>query len=397
MYHANSLQYNVDHVIIDDTEPVPIRGNHALLGDWSRSGIEKVDARFVGSHARFCKGLQLVNIAKCAAPELLSSAILSDDKPQQPQPPLSPVWRTPNSMSVMSRLFTKPLEIIWSILPTSIRIAAYEVLRRIGRRWYGVDDENTTVQRLPFGLYLKYQGDIFAYRNEFNALKMVEHHTSISAPRALDVVTKFIQDADEEDPFNFGPVAASYLLITRVPGIPLASAHEAISDVNLHDVCQQLQEYISQVRNIPNKTQAEGSIICNTLGQAIRDPRIRGGDPIGPFASEAAFNQELRNPDDASRRGHEIVFTHADLNPRNILVRRVKGSDGNDRWQISGIVDWEAAGYYPEYWDCTKALFERFRWPKRYNDMVKKLFSRFGDYNGEIDVERRSWEAGDGV
>lgn len=52
-----------------------------------------------------------------------------------------------------------------------------------------------------------------------------------------------------------------------------------------------------------------------------------------------------------------MVFTHADLNPRNSLVQR----SGRGGWRLSGIVDWETSGYYPEYWDCTKALFEGFR------------------------------------
>jgi thiamine kinase-like enzyme len=38
------------------------------------------------------------------------------------------------------------------------------------------------------------------------------------------------------------------------------------------------------------------------------------------------------------------VFTHADLNPFNILVR------GDD---VVGIIDWEFAGWYPHYWEYT--------------------------------------------
>lgn len=62
-----------------------------------------------------------------------------------------------------------------------------------------------------------------------------------------------------------------------------------------------------------------------------------------------------------------------------------------------GIVDWEFAGYYFEYWDYTKALSEGFRWIKRYNDMVKEIFNEFGDYSREVDMETRSWVMGDGV
>lgn len=39
------------------------------------------------------------------------------------------------------------------------------------------------------------------------------------------------------------------------------------------------------------------------------------------------------------------MFTHGDLSPRNIIVL-------NDK--IVGIVDWEEAGWFPEYWEYVK-------------------------------------------
>jgi len=40
------------------------------------------------------------------------------------------------------------------------------------------------------------------------------------------------------------------------------------------------------------------------------------------------------------------VFTHGDLSSLNILVRGDK---------ITGIIDWETAGWYPSYWEYTTA------------------------------------------
>ena len=39
---------------------------------------------------------------------------------------------------------------------------------------------------------------------------------------------------------------------------------------------------------------------------------------------------------------HDVVFTHGDLLLHNIIVE-----DGH----ISGIIDWECAGWMPEYWE----------------------------------------------
>lgn len=43
---------------------------------------------------------------------------------------------------------------------------------------------------------------------------------------------------------------------------------------------------------------------------------------------------------------HRIVFTHGDLAHHNILVE-----DGH----VTGFIDWEAAGWYPNYWEFTTA------------------------------------------
>lgn len=72
---------------------------------------------------------------------------------------------------------------------------------------------------------------------------------------------------------------------------------------------------------------------------------------------------------------HDIVFTHADLNLRNILV------DGNGK--ISGIVDWECAGWYPEYWEYTKAHFSA-----RYNvRWTADVFDQVLCYRDELKAE----------
>lgn len=60
--------------------------------------------------------------------------------------------------------------------------------------------------------------------------------------------------------------------------------------------------------------------------------------PNTPPALRGAFSRRLRT-------SHRIVFTHGDLAPRNIIVR-----DG----KIVGLLDWEDAEWYPEYWEYVK-------------------------------------------
>jgi len=154
--------------------------------------------------------------------------------------------------------------------------------------------------------------------------------------------------------------------------VPLFRCLYVLSDSDCDHIAMQLQDYVSQLRDMPRSVGSD-TTISNTLGKACMEPRIRGATPIGPFADEAAFSQWLRWPDDPARRGHRILFTHADLNPRNILVD------------------------YPEYWEYTKALFEGFRWTKRHNDMMYRIFEKIGNYSREWDIEQRAWATGDAV
>jgi thiamine kinase-like enzyme len=50
----------------------------------------------------------------------------------------------------------------------------------------------------------------------------------------------------------------------------------------------------------------------------------------------------------AALKDHEIILTHGDISPRNIIVQGSK---------VVAILDWEMAGFYPEYWEYAKALY----------------------------------------
>jgi aminoglycoside phosphotransferase (APT) family kinase protein len=247
-------------------------------------------------------------------------------------------------------------------------------------------------------MYLKYNGEAPCHRNEFNALRTVRRFTSVPVPTPLDIVARPpTGTSDPSSSASSSPDPISYLLMSKLPGAPICNCHDFLSDADCRAIAIQLKDYLTQIRSIPPKQANPDLPISNTLGGAIRDPRIKSWAPLGPFPDEAAFSRELMFPDDPARRGHRTVFTHGDLNARNILVDRVPLSDGTKGWRVSGIVDWETAGYYPEYWDYTKAMFEGFRWSTRHNDLIKEVFGAFGDYSRELDVERRSWEAGDAI
>ncbi|KAF5643559.1 kinase [Fusarium tjaetaba] len=329
------IEYRVGWCLIGTVEPmIDVDGQYPLLGDHSRSGIRKVDARFIGTQARLASSMRWLEVRKHIVNNETTIA----------QAPIQPSVSRPGLISAIFQICRTVFWRAWLLNPQFIRLSAYKVLKNIGHRLYG-STSSLAVSRLPFGLYLKATNE--GAFNESKALDLVHKYTSVPVPRVLDLV------ADSRN---------TYLLTTSLCGEPLARAMDMFSDRDCHD-----------------------------------DPRIRDGDPIGPFEDEASFSQYLRHPDDPARRGHQIVFTHADLNLRNILVDKVTRLDGTRGWVVSGIVDWENSGFYPEYWDCTKAQFEGFRWDERWTRALLEVFRPFGGYVKEIELEKRSWSEGDGA
>lgn len=274
--------------------------------------------------------------------------------------------------------FVAILLALWLLLPSLVRVQAYQALARVGASLYAPSN-SLKVKRLPFGLYLKrtrleWQESL---ANEYAALTLVRSRSSVPVPEALDLVSNG---------------ESFYLLTSRVPGYPLGMCIDTFSDGELAVLVQDLQQSVALLRTLRPAAVAE-STICNTIGKACYDYRINAaldydeqrGDFVGPFAGEDDFNDILRCgalPGVVHRAGHRIVFTHGDLNMRNVLV--------HDR-KLSGIVDWENAGYYPEYWEYTKAHFVT-RIKQRWLAVVDRVFDPLGDYGEDLQIERKLWE-----
>ncbi|CDO76607.1 hypothetical protein BN946_scf184868.g21 [Trametes cinnabarina] len=144
---------------------------------------------------------------------------------------------------------------------------------------------------------------------------------------------------------------------------------------------QKIATYVDQLRAIPQPPPTPGSNlplsgwIGSPLGHAFRDfAMTQASFSFGPFASQRAFYdwrvsrfREIgnRHQPTAARIAqisqtmpctHPIVFTHGDINRRNVLVR-VHGN-GPDDIEVTAILDWEQAGWRPIYWESFKWLFE---------------------------------------
>ncbi|KAK2800118.1 hypothetical protein FQN51_006359 [Onygenales sp. PD_10] len=76
----------------------------------------------------------------------------------------------------------------------------------------------------------------------------------------------------------------------------------------------------------------------------------------GPFDTENGFNDFQakgadQRPGDSNviqfpGDNHAIHFAHGDLSPRNVMV--------DEGGHIIGLLDWEWAGWFPEYWEVVR-------------------------------------------
>ncbi|KAK1144999.1 hypothetical protein N8T08_004714 [Aspergillus melleus] len=223
--------------------------------------------------------------------------------------------------------------------------------------WVGIPFDNQVAQ-LPFGLILKWSDGT-----------RVEEVLAMQVARAAGFpVPRVISYGDHPDT----PHAPVSILMTRMPGVELGQVYETLSGEERDSVSKELQRYTGTMRGWLNPW--GGDRICSLTGSSIRSVRVPNHS-MGPFESEEELNRYLIQPswsgafpseeayttalDTAKgieKKSHRMVYSHGDLKHHNILVK-----DG----KITGFLDWESAGWYPEYWDFTTALMftpEAFWW-----------------------------------
>ncbi|KAG6057046.1 hypothetical protein E4U32_005383 [Claviceps aff. humidiphila group G2b] len=334
----------------------------AYFTDCIASHVDNPDTSALEILARFAKPVRWTDVARevaCKRPRTVRNR------------PMASLWRFLSDRSATA------VATAWRLVPAPIRIRAYQGLAFLGAHMYGPSC-SFKVQRLPFGLYLKTTPTrrYPMLANEFAALQLVRRHTNVPVPSALDLVS------DSEN---------SYLLTTTIRGVPLGRCIDTLSHDEVTTLVGDLQECLSKLRAIPKEV-APKYAITNALGKACYDGRLitgsnydeARGDFFGPFVDEDDFNNTLRCgalPNVVHSSGHEIVLTHGDLNMRNIMMH-------NGR--LSGFIDWETCGWYPDYWDYTKAHFIT-KIHRRWLKIVDAVFEKLGNFEAELAVERQLW------
>ncbi|EIM81361.1 kinase-like protein [Stereum hirsutum FP-91666 SS1] len=233
----------------------------------------------------------------------------------------------------------------------------------------------STVKFLPGGFVLK--GSPARGVNEGDVVRFIRRQTSIPVPRVIAAAQN----------------SRAYFLMRRVPGDPLDLVWAHLDSKQRANIVRQLHHFISELRTLSSP---HGGAVCGLNNSVCKDGRVRSL-PFGPFPDESAFNDHLIRAaepfmDETQLPGiraqmvdsHRIVFTHGDLAPRNIMV---KGD------VVTGIIDWEHSGWYPEHWEYIKALYapmmsqEGKEAAESWKVAVKEIIAV--DYERELAVDMR--------
>jgi len=221
-----------------------------------------------------------------------------------------------------------------------LRLFVYEIWARLFERLYGRKRFMGKVQRLGFGLYLKCGWGV--REAEPHALLLIQRHTNIPAPKLLDYIVHMA---------SFGE--CPYVLITEVPGQTFEEVAETLTTEEIENIGLELRTHIEAFQGIPNPYTNK---LCSASGGEISAPHWDDSHELPCFEDVVAFHQwictmmgpywpEIKPKLKLTFARFDTtmsVFTHGDIADHNIMIHKGK---------LSGLIDWETAGWMPVYWD----------------------------------------------
>jgi len=268
--------------------------------------------------------------------------------------------------------------------PTEIPISSaprhFNLQLRVSRFFFRPCDGQGTY-RVSLKAFLK-AGQHISF-SEARTLEFVASHTSIPVPKVLKM-------------WRHPRSGVPFILMEFVRGEELTFVWNRMSQKEKERVVDQLKGYMRQLRNLEPPTHLAGRVCAVDGGPLVDMSRIDVYPTFGPFPTHSDFHRFLRvglsfdRLEEENKPGYDKIiyththsyaskFSHADFAPRNILVKR----DGT----ITVIVDWAYAGWYPEYWEYTRARYSPFlphSWIPRIGEMT-------GQYDQELAGEMALW------
>jgi aminoglycoside phosphotransferase (APT) family kinase protein len=177
----------------------------------------------------------------------------------------------------------------------------------------------------------------------------------------------------------------------RLEGSTLQDEWPRLTAAENIDVASKLGNCIEEIRKLPSPTGGYCGLGSSPVPDSFFWKDSDEEQINGPFVTEEEFNRGLTDVISSGsltkpfrhvffRRGvgtilkdHPPVFTHGDLQRKNIVIRRTTGPNDGEctEFQVS-LVDWENAGWYPTYWEYFKSMFA-CRWDDDWSEHLDTI------------------------
>jgi hypothetical protein len=239
-------------------------------------------------------------------------------------------------------------------LPAGLSQKVFEVLQSSEVLWKAPFARQKGVFKCSADIVVKAIRNMEHY-TEYTTLQYLDRHKSnIPAPKPLGLVRMS---------------GISLIFMSYMRSTPLGEVWHTLKSCQKTSLRNQLNTILADLRTLPV---TEGAPLGGVAGEGCKDLRrhVRmSNTPIfsledfetflfsSPHAGGSVFVEFLRrlSPSFAQTSGSRIVFTHGDIRPDNIMVELAD----NNQYMISGILDWEYSGFYPDYYEsvrCTNCL-----------------------------------------
>lgn len=180
----------------------------------------------------------------------------------------------------------------------------------------------------------------------------------------------------------------NYIIVENISGHGLDTIWARLDSSEKSKISRQLRTHFNTLRDLPSpgyfgcigRQPFEESMFWTAPEDGIEDGVISG-----PFESESTLNDALirkyvynsgldykasyyRRVLPVVLRNHRSVFTHGDLQRKNIILKE----DGT-----AVVIDWESAGWYPEYWEYALAMFACGAWDDDWHEYLGHILTEF--------------------
>ncbi|KAK5941846.1 hypothetical protein PMZ80_005797 [Knufia obscura] len=188
-----------------------------------------------------------------------------------------------------------------------------------------------------------------------------------------------------------------YIIMGYVAGENLMSQWEDLNDLTKENIAAKLRAHLDELRRIPSQGyygRLGRRAYFDQIFMTLEDDEF---DRIcGPFETQSQFidaiverylpthfpqrGEYLRRVLPTVLVGHPAVFTHNDLQRKNIIVR----NDGTPC-----IIDWEYAAFYPKYYEYYSAMIAFGYFQDDWHVWIGKILHEYVTELGWLDTIRR--------